>query len=320
MAERLKPELEGDTDERLESGRFAGQAARSSRAFNECFRLLHTGIAALLRCGFTDGGSEIPPVTLKGGHCVRPSCFPSGTAGVKPVLYIYMQAVILAAGRGSRMGALTEKKPKPMLEVAGKTLLERKFDVLPESVDEIILVVGYLAESIKNAYGDTYGGKKITYVTQENIVGGTADALWQVRSLLAGKFVVMMGDDLYAREDISACLAYDWALLVKKVPDTAIGGRVIMDAENHVTDIIEGNSGSGVGMVNTNLLSLDTRIFDFPQVPKATGSSELGLPQTVLAASRAADIPLTVVEATSWIQITSPEDIRAAELLLSKHV
>lgn len=231
-----------------------------------------------------------------------------------------MQVVILAAGRGTRMGALTEDRPKPMLEVGGKTLLERKFDALPEGIDEILIVVGYLAETIKNAYGDSYAGKKITYVTQENIVGGTADALWQAKPHLAGKFVVMMGDDLYAKEDIAACLAFEWALLVKKVPDTAIGGRIVMDAEHHVTDIIEGNSGSGEGMVNTNLLSLDTRIFEFPQVPKATGSSELGLPQTVLAASRAADIPLTVVEATSWIQITSPEDIRVAEQLVSKPV
>lgn len=230
-----------------------------------------------------------------------------------------MQAVILAAGRGTRMGDLTMDRPKPMLEVAGKTLLQHKFDVLPEGVDEIIVVIGYLGDVIQNTYGDSYNGTRIRYVTQENPVGGTADALWQAKDLLTGKFVVMMGDDIYVREDIAACLAHEWALLVQRVPDTTVGGRVITDAENNIVDIVEGNSG-GDGAVSTNLFALDTRVFDFPQVAKAAGSTEMGLPQTVLAASRASGIPFAVVEATNWIQITNPTDIKAAEESLAKTV
>lgn len=226
-----------------------------------------------------------------------------------------MQAVILAAGRGTRMGALTETLPKPMLEVAGKTLLEHKFDALPDDVHEIILIVGYLKEIISAAFGDSYKGKKIIYVEQQNIVGGTMDALLQAKQYLTEKFLVMMGDDIYAKEDIQAVLAHDWALLVQRVPDTKVGGRVIIDIEHHVVDIIE--NGEGEGAVSTNMFALDPRIFDFPAVPKKEGSMELGLPQTVVAASRASGIPLNVVEATRWIQITNPDDIAAAEKLLS---
>lgn len=228
-----------------------------------------------------------------------------------------MQAVILAAGRGTRMGKLVDDTPKPMLMVAGKTLLEHKFDALPENVDEIILVVGYLADTIKGQYGDSYNGKKVFHVTQENIVGGTADALWQARALLKGRFLVMMGDDIYSKEDIEAIRVHDWAILVQRVSDTAVGGRIVSDADHNVTDIIEGNSG-GEGAVSANLFALDTRIFDFPQQPKAIGSSELGLPQTILAASKAADIPFHVVEATKWIQITNADDIQKAEKLLAQ--
>lgn len=232
-----------------------------------------------------------------------------------------MQAVILAAGRGSRMGELTNDRPKPMLEVAGKTLLQHKFDVLPEDVTEIILIVGYLADDIQNAYGDSYGGKKITYVTQKNIVGGTADALWQAKDLLKGKFIVMMGDDIYSRKDIESIRVHEWAELVQRVPDTSGGGKVVLDGENRILEILEaGYHDGGEGAVSTNLFALDTRIFDFPQVPKAVGSPELGLPQTVIAASKASEIPFMAVEATSWIQITSPQDIQTASQLIGKAV
>ena len=228
-----------------------------------------------------------------------------------------MQAVILAAGRGTRMGKLVEDTPKPMLVVAGKTLLEHKFDALPEEVDEIILIVGYLADVIKEKYGDSYGGRKIRYITQENIVGGTADALWQAQALLGGKFVVMMGDDVYSKGDIEAIRTHDWAILVQRAPDTAVGGRVVVDSEHNVVDIIEGNQG-GEGLVSANMFALDARSFDFSQQPKAAGSSELGLPQTILAASKVSGIPFNVVEAVQWIQITNPDDIQAAEKTLAK--
>lgn len=229
-----------------------------------------------------------------------------------------MQAVILAAGRGTRMGPLTETLPKPILEVAGKTLLEHKFDILPDDVTEIIIIVGYLKEKIIEKLGDSYRGKRLIYIEQKNIVGGTMDALLQAKPILTGPFIVMMGDDIYAREDIEACQVFDWALLVQRVPDTQVGGCIVQDPEGGVIDIVE-HAIKGEGLISTNLFRLDTRVFDYPPLPKAAGSTELGLPQTVLAASKASGIPLHVVEATRWVQITAPDDLVKAEKLLSTH-
>jgi NDP-sugar pyrophosphorylase family protein len=226
-----------------------------------------------------------------------------------------MHAVILAAGRGKRMGALTETLPKPMLQVNGKTLLEHKFDALPDTVHEIVLIVGYLKEKIIERFGNSYNGKRLIYIEQANIVGGTMDALLQAKDVLTDRFLVMMGDDIYSSEDIRAVLAHEWALLVARVPDTSVGGRIV-EERGRVIDILE-HSVAGAGFISTNLFALDPRIFNYPPMLKAPGSSETGLPQTVLAASRASGVSLSLVEAVRWIQITSPEDIERAERMLS---
>lgn len=214
------------------------------------------------------------------------------------------------------MGELTEALPKPLLEVAGKTLLEHKFDALPFDVDEIILVVGYHGSKIHDRFGGLYKDKRILYVEQENPTGGTAEALWLAKDLLHDQFLVMNGDNIYAREDMAKCAALrDWSVLVQE-REHVDTGRVIVDKEGWVKDISENTDHKGEpGFANTAFYALDTRLFDYPPVPKAKGSSELGLPQTIIQAAR--DIEIHAVPATFWIEIKSPEDLQKAEDVLS---
>jgi hypothetical protein len=127
----------------------------------------------------------------------------------------------------------------------------------------------------------------------------------------------MMGDDIYDAEDVTEALKYDWSLVVQTVEGRSVGGRVVYDDARHIIDIAEGVSETG-GSISTNLFVLDTELFKYPMVPKAEGSTEMGLPQTVLAASKASGIPVQVLEARSWIQVSDPNDIEAAEQRLKK--
>lgn len=223
-----------------------------------------------------------------------------------------MQAVILAAGRGKRMGALTSDIPKPMLRVGGKTLLEHKLDRLPSGVTEIIFVIGYLGEKIREYFGDSYRGMPIRYVEQKELLG-TAHSLWQARDLIRGKFLVMMGDDIYSKADIEKCADCDWSILAKKVPSLVRGGKMIFK-DGQLQDIVEGNDHSGgEGYVNAAVYALQPEIFEY-EMAKLPGVEEYGLPQTILKAAK--DYPVSVVEAGEWITLTDKKDLAAAEELL----
>ncbi len=217
------------------------------------------------------------------------------------------------------MNSLTENVPKPMLMVAGKTLLEHKFDILPADTTEIILIIGYQGEIIRAAYGAEYHGIPIRYVEQQEL-NGTMGALTLAQPHLTDRFFVMMGDDIYSRRDVDEMLQVPgWAMLVEKTESMAAGGRIVTDETGEVTAIEEGDHTGKPGLMNTNMFVLDARVFEYPMVPKAVGSSEYGLPQTVLAASKASGIPLQAIYATQWIQITAPEDLRRADGLVEEN-
>lgn len=226
-----------------------------------------------------------------------------------------MQAVILAAGRGTRMRHLTDSAPKSLLKVAGRPLLHYTLDALPDTVDEVVLVVGYLGGMVHDAIGPEYFGKRILYAEQ-GPRHGTAGALWSAKEILKEKFLVLNGDDLYATPDLTNLSAVkDWALLAKKVDSFDGMGKLVLQGDTLV-DIVEDVHENKGGLTNAGAYLLDARVFAQDLIPKAEGSDEFGLPQTVLAAGTRQHIPLEAVVASSWTHITSPEDLAHAEEVL----
>lgn len=226
-----------------------------------------------------------------------------------------MKAVILAAGEGVRMRPLTLERPKPLLEVLGKPLIAYTFEALPDTIDEVIVIVKYKEEMVRAFLGSSFLGKKVTYVVQ-NELNGTAGALWLAKEFLTEKFLVVMSDDMYSKADIERCLAHDWTMMTYQAHTSEKVGSVALNADGTVREVVEGGAeGSTDPLINTNVFVLQPELFNHPLVPKSAGSSEFGLPQTLLAA-----VPgkVQAVEATFWMSLTEPSDIARAEVQLRK--
>ena len=107
-------------------------------------------------------------------------------------------AVLLAAGRGTRMKNLTEEIPKPMLPVAGRPLLEHIVIALRSAgIERFVVIVGYQRERIESHFGDGAAfGVAIAY-REQTVRDGTARALLLARDAAeSGPFLLGWGDIL----------------------------------------------------------------------------------------------------------------------------
>lgn len=221
-----------------------------------------------------------------------------------------IQAVILAAGKGTRMHPLTVDTPKSLQVVNGKTLIEWKLAALPKEVKEVILVIGHQGDQIRGHLGDSWGGKTIRYVEQKEL-NGTAGALLSARSLLRERFLVMMGDDLYAKEDIEKLITLPWGICVSRVHNKEMGGEMLVDDKGNFVGIREDKHLVTDGLVNTGLYILGREILDIPPVPIGGTSKEFGLPHTLAVIARETPVPLIITD--HWMQITGPDDLIKAQ-------
>ena len=109
-----------------------------------------------------------------------------------------MQAIILAAGMGRRLGKVTADNTKCMVKIHGRTLIERMLDTLAKTeVNRVILVVGYKSENVKKLVGRKYKGMKILYVRNE-----IYDTTNNIHSLFLAKKHLLEDDTILLESDL----------------------------------------------------------------------------------------------------------------------
>jgi len=114
-----------------------------------------------------------------------------------------MQAIILAAGNGSRLRPVTDNIPKTMVKVCGRTIIRRTLNCLAEikRIEEVIIVVGYKAEKIREHVGESYKGMKINYVLNKHYAStNNIYSLWLAKDYVTDDVILLEGDVIFAKE------------------------------------------------------------------------------------------------------------------------
>lgn len=180
-----------------------------------------------------------------------------------------MKAVILAAGRGRRMGELTAHAPKPLVIVAGKTFLDHIFDSLPAVVTEVIVIVGYRGGMIQKYLGERYKGRAVSYVTQ-TVFDGQAKAFLLARPLLepsGERFFIINGDEIPSLKEMKDCLTHPYSVLchplTRSIPTAVVrlnkAGRILSISERRFGFKPPRISDGGVLLVDRNIFRYKPR-------------------------------------------------------------
>jgi bifunctional UDP-N-acetylglucosamine pyrophosphorylase/glucosamine-1-phosphate N-acetyltransferase len=214
-----------------------------------------------------------------------------------------MDAVILAAGLGTRLRPHTLTTPKPLLPVQGRPLLDWTLGALPTSVDRLLVVVHYLADQVEAYLQAQKHFSRWKAVFQER-PRGTGDALRMCRDELGSdRFLVINGDDLYGAADLEALAQCPAGLLVHPVDEPRRFGIAFLRPDGTLDRLVEKPDLSGRHRANTGAYLFPQEVFDIELTLSARGEYEITEYVSKLATLR----PVQVVEAKFWLPIGTVE-------------
>jgi dTDP-glucose pyrophosphorylase len=225
------------------------------------------------------------------------------------------KAVLLAAGRGTRMRDLTEALPKPMLAVRGKPVLQHIVEGLRETgLTNLLIVVGWRADVVKGYFGDgSKLGVRIQYETQ-TVQDGTGRVVELARSFVANEpFLLSYGDILVAPENYarlcSALTRAEAVLTVKRSDDVSQGGAVFVNEKFELTDLREkpkpGEPTSP--WYNAGVYAFRPGIFDYIEKLRPSPRGEYELTDAVRELALAGKKVQAVEIAGDWADVRDPE-------------
>ncbi|OGZ79614.1 MAG: nucleotidyl transferase [Candidatus Staskawiczbacteria bacterium RIFOXYD2_FULL_37_9] len=235
-----------------------------------------------------------------------------------------MKALILAGGRGKRLGELSQNKNKCMTEVKGRPLIQYSLDLACKmNISEMVILVGYRAEDITSAFGTEYKGIPIKYAVQPE-QKGLVNAIECAAPSLGGEdFILMLGDelmiqprhqqmlDMYKKEGLFAVCGVINAPdknLVKKTycvveRENNIISRLIEKPENPLNNIM----GTGNVILKNEILSY------IPKTPINANRGEKELVDLIQCAIDDGKIVKSFYICDSYLNINNAEELKEAE-------
>ena len=231
-----------------------------------------------------------------------------------------MKAVVLAAGKGERLWPLTETRPKPLLPIVNKPILQNTLEgLVAAGIRQIILVTNYRAERIQETFGDGSSlSCEIEYVKQKS-PRGTADAVGAAASALRGedRFVVAYGDDYYenraVREFLSEAGKNDGITVATAKVDDASQFGLIEEDNGRVTRIREKLEKPMTGQVNAGLYVFTGAVLDAIKKTTRSKRGELELTDSLkVLLDQKETVRSQAVQDEGWLGISYPWDLLEA--------
>ena len=220
-----------------------------------------------------------------------------------------MKAVVLAAGEGNRMRPLTYNRPKVMLRIANKPLLEHLILASKAAgVSDFVFIVGYRDDQVREYFHD--GGKwgvRIQYRLQRE-PRGTTDALGKVKDLINESFLVMNGDVLTSQDDLTRLASGAGMAMAGKEVEDVEGAGVVEVRGGNVLRIHEKSKFPPTHIVNAGFYRLTPAVFGAISSTPLSVRGEYELTDSLqMLIDRGEKISYEKLD--SWLSVTYPWDL-----------
>jgi NDP-sugar pyrophosphorylase family protein len=227
-----------------------------------------------------------------------------------------MKAVILAAGKGKRMGELTAKLPKPMVEVEGKPVLEYIVEGLRDEakITDFFIITGWCGNVIRDHFGDGKRWKVNIAYGEQVVQDGTGKAPELAREWVSkDRFLLTYGDILLRPPTDYALLVAafheDGVIAVKDGEDLTKGGAVVLDSDGFMIDLVEKGASSQVpanAYYNAGIYLLTPRIFAYTARLEKSPRGEYEFTDALMAGVKAGDRLRGVTLRREWADVRDP--------------
>jgi NDP-sugar pyrophosphorylase family protein len=220
-----------------------------------------------------------------------------------------MDAVILAAGLGTRLRPHTLHTPKPLLPVQGRPILDWALGALPQTVDRVVVVVHHLAEQVEAYLKKQKHFARWVTVPQEQ-PRGTGDALRRCQKhLQSDRFLVLNGDDLYGARDLAELASSSAGVLCHSVDEPRLFGIAFLKPDGTLERLVEKPDLPGPRLANTGAYLFPRSVFDIEITLSPRGEYEITDYVTGVAQRES----VQVVQAKFWLPIGTDEAWKQAE-------